>query len=209
MDYQREADGAPPGIADYPQHPWRRGTRQDTSRLVEEPSGVSCGALGTKRNPNLIGSFHLPSLEKEMETHSSILVQEIPWAEEPGGLHRSWGCKSRTRAPWLNYHHHPPCKVTDNAKARNTVKQPSRNQVKKAKCGTWFFWYLLLQWVITQKKREGQRETLPDENINCKCRSRLHVPPLCSTCRKLNRGWVLAGNKETLLNRHGAWDVVM
>ena len=22
-----------------------------------------------------------------METHSSILVQEIPWAEEPGGLH--------------------------------------------------------------------------------------------------------------------------
>ena len=25
-------------------------------------------------------------LEKEMETHSSILVWEIPWAEEPGGL---------------------------------------------------------------------------------------------------------------------------
>ena len=26
------------------------------------------------------------SLEKVMATHSSILAQEIPWAEEPGGL---------------------------------------------------------------------------------------------------------------------------
>ena len=26
------------------------------------------------------------SLEKEMETHSSILAREIPWTEEPGGL---------------------------------------------------------------------------------------------------------------------------
>ena len=25
-------------------------------------------------------------LEKEMATHSSILVQKIPWTEEPGGL---------------------------------------------------------------------------------------------------------------------------
>ena len=25
-------------------------------------------------------------LEKEMETHSSILAYEIPWTEEPGGL---------------------------------------------------------------------------------------------------------------------------
>ena len=25
-------------------------------------------------------------LEKEMTTHSSILVWEIPWTEEPGGL---------------------------------------------------------------------------------------------------------------------------
>ena len=25
-------------------------------------------------------------LEKEMATHSSILAQKIPWAEEPGGL---------------------------------------------------------------------------------------------------------------------------
>ena len=26
------------------------------------------------------------SLEKEMETHSSILAWRIPWSEEPGGL---------------------------------------------------------------------------------------------------------------------------
>ena len=30
-------------------------------------------------------------LEKEMETHSSILAWKIPRTEEPGG---SWGCKS-------------------------------------------------------------------------------------------------------------------
>ena len=31
--------------------------------------------------------------EKEMATHSSILARKIPWAEEPGGLHRPWGHK--------------------------------------------------------------------------------------------------------------------
>ena len=31
-------------------------------------------------------------LEKEMETYSSILAWEIPWTEEPGGLH-PWGRK--------------------------------------------------------------------------------------------------------------------
>ena len=32
-------------------------------------------------------------LEKEMATHSSILAGRIPWTEEPGGLHRPWGCR--------------------------------------------------------------------------------------------------------------------
>ena len=31
-------------------------------------------------------------LEEEMVTHSSILAWEIPWIEEPGGLHL-WGHK--------------------------------------------------------------------------------------------------------------------
>ena len=33
-------------------------------------------------------------LEKEMATHSSILVWTIPWAEEPGGL-QSMGSQAR------------------------------------------------------------------------------------------------------------------
>ena len=32
-------------------------------------------------------------LEKEMAIHSSILAWEIPWTEEPGGLHSPWGHK--------------------------------------------------------------------------------------------------------------------
>ena len=37
-------------------------------------------------------------LEKEMATHSSILVWEIPWMEEPGGL-QSMGSQ-RVRHDW-------------------------------------------------------------------------------------------------------------
>jgi len=32
-------------------------------------------------------------LEKEMATHLSIIAWRIPWTEEPGGLHSSWGHK--------------------------------------------------------------------------------------------------------------------
>ena len=32
-------------------------------------------------------------LEEEMATHSSVLAWRIPWTEESGGLHSSWGCK--------------------------------------------------------------------------------------------------------------------
>ena len=36
-------------------------------------------------------------LEEEMATHSSILVLEIPWTKEPGGLHTDYGvAESRT-----------------------------------------------------------------------------------------------------------------
>ena len=31
-------------------------------------------------------TFHFHALEKEMATHSSVLVWRIPWMEEPGGL---------------------------------------------------------------------------------------------------------------------------
>ena len=36
-------------------------------------------------------------LEKEMATHSSILAQEIPWTEEPGGLQSPGLKKSQTQ----------------------------------------------------------------------------------------------------------------
>ena len=40
-------------------------------------------------------------LEKEMATHSSILVWRIPWTKEPGGLQSVGVSKSRTQAsPW-------------------------------------------------------------------------------------------------------------
>ena len=32
-------------------------------------------------------------LEKEIATHSSILVWKIPWTEKPGGLNCPWGRK--------------------------------------------------------------------------------------------------------------------
>ena len=38
-------------------------------------------------------TFPFHALEKEMITHSSILAWKIPWMEEPGGLHSSWGRK--------------------------------------------------------------------------------------------------------------------
>ena len=38
------------------------------------------------------------SLEEEMGTHSSILTQEIPWTETPGGL-QSMG--SRVKHNWV------------------------------------------------------------------------------------------------------------
>ena len=36
------------------------------------------------------------SLQKEMETHTSLLVWRIPWTEEPGGL-QSMGSQSQKR----------------------------------------------------------------------------------------------------------------
>ena len=40
---------------------------------------------------NFTFTFHFHALEKEMETHSSVLAQRIPGTGKPGGL-PSWGC---------------------------------------------------------------------------------------------------------------------
>ena len=42
-------------------------------------------------------------LEKEMATHSSILVWEIPWTKEPGELQYIWCHKRNTRNSGLAY----------------------------------------------------------------------------------------------------------
>ena len=54
------------------------------------------------KNPPAIQEMQVRSLsqedplEKEMATHPCILVWEIPWTDEPGGL-QSLGRKSQTR----------------------------------------------------------------------------------------------------------------
>ena len=63
-------------------------------------SGVICIHIANLGLPKWLRGTHLPMqemwvrslgqedpLEKEMATHSSILAWEIPWTEEPGGLH--------------------------------------------------------------------------------------------------------------------------
>ena len=52
-------------------------------------------------------------LEKEMATHSSILVWEIPWTEKPGGLHTVHGvATSRTRLSNFNDKKYDETKLT-------------------------------------------------------------------------------------------------
>ena len=50
----------------------------------------SAAVHGVAQSPTRLSDFtftlQFHALEKEMATHSSILAQEIPWMEEPGGL---------------------------------------------------------------------------------------------------------------------------
>ena len=41
-------------------------------------------------------------LEKEIATHSSILILEIPWTKEPGGLQSTGLQKELDAIYWLN-----------------------------------------------------------------------------------------------------------
>ena len=47
-------------------------------------------------------------LEKETATHSSILVWEIPWTEEPGGLFSPWGRKESDTIEQVNSSNNGP-----------------------------------------------------------------------------------------------------
>ena len=43
-------------------------------------------------------------LEKEMETHSSVLAWRIPWTEEPDGLYSPWGRRELDTTERLSPH---------------------------------------------------------------------------------------------------------
>ena len=57
-------------------HGWRSLVGYTIHRLAKSWTRLS----------NFIFTFHFHALEKEMETHSSILAWRIPRTEEPGGL---------------------------------------------------------------------------------------------------------------------------
>ena len=63
--------------------------RLSSSRLTL--GGFLGGSVGKESACNIgdVGSILSPedSLEEGMATHSSVLAWEIPWTEEPGGLH--------------------------------------------------------------------------------------------------------------------------
>ena len=48
------------------------------------PKESACNAGGTGASNSIL--VQKDSLEEEMATHSSVLVWEIPWTEEPGQL---------------------------------------------------------------------------------------------------------------------------
>ena len=50
-----------------------------------------CGEkmIAFKVTADLVGL--LKEVEKAMAPHSSTLAWQIPWTEEPGGLHSPWG----------------------------------------------------------------------------------------------------------------------
>ena len=53
----------------------------------------------------IIPLLQMHRLEKEMATHSRILVWRIPWTEEPGRL-RSMGSQSVGQTERLHFHFH-------------------------------------------------------------------------------------------------------
>ena len=58
--------------------------------LCQLPEVQSSGSVVENAPANagdVDSSLGWEELEKEMTTHSSILVWRIPWTEEPGGLH--------------------------------------------------------------------------------------------------------------------------
>ena len=64
-------------------------------KLASQAAGVLRTRLPVRETQEMRVPFRgrEDPLEKEMETHSTILAWRIPWAEEPGGLYSQWDCK--------------------------------------------------------------------------------------------------------------------
>ena len=70
------------------------GLERSAGKGIGYPVQYSCASLVAQLRKNLLARQEAwvqslgweDSLEKEIATHSSILVWEIPWTEEPGGL---------------------------------------------------------------------------------------------------------------------------
>ena len=58
--------------------------------------GSAVNNLPANQETQVQSSSQEDPLEKEMTTHSSILVWEIPWTEKPGGLQFMGSQKSQT-----------------------------------------------------------------------------------------------------------------
>ena len=57
------------------------------------PGGSVVKNLPAKQEIQAWSLGHEDPLEKEMATHSSILVWKVPWTVKPVRLHSPWGCK--------------------------------------------------------------------------------------------------------------------
>ena len=72
------------------QHPALRGSWKDGRSLLPVAQAWPDSSRGSR--PGGLFSWYIQGLmggqlQKEMATHSSILAWEVPWTEEPGGLH--------------------------------------------------------------------------------------------------------------------------
>ena len=65
-------------------------------------------AEGRTRLSDFTFTFHFHALEKEMETHSSVLAWRIPGTEEPGGL-QSMGSLQSDTTERLQFHSSLSC----------------------------------------------------------------------------------------------------
>ena len=91
-------------------------------------------------------------LEKEMASHSGILVWEIPWTEEPGGLQSMGLQKELDMTEWLNHN--------DSDKSCLNRARPSslRLWTEKPRAGETQRWQMMLGGLPSQTRGSTQAQ---------------------------------------------------